>query len=140
MSETLLDKAMLNYRACEILLERAGDDEGLLNMVGYHLQQAVELGIKFLLEEAGVEYPKVHDISQLIRLADAHQVCLGDIDYIDDRADTFSVWEAKTRYVIGYLADLRRIQEAMPQVNRFLASAREQERLAEYGMPEPMDL
>lgn len=141
MSETLLDRAMLNFQTAKILFDRATDDERLLNMVGYHLQQAVELAIKFLLERAGMEYPKVHDIGQLIKLAGTCHIDLGDIDYIDDHAEMFTAWEAKTRYVLGYLADLRQIQKAMPQAAAFLDFVQEQERLAEYGTPEPgMDL
>lgn len=135
MSKTLLDKAWSNYNICEILLEQMSDDDEFLNIVGYHLQQSVELAIKFVLERNGIEYPKVHDIGQLIRLAENNQVCLGKIDYIDDHADMFSTWEAKTRYVLNDLVDYKRIQKAMPEVQSFLNSIKDERGVA--ATPKP---
>lgn len=54
MSETLLDRAFTNYEAARVLLNNMSHDEMFLNIAGYHLQQAVELAIKFLLEMGGV--------------------------------------------------------------------------------------
>ncbi len=42
------------------------DDAILLNIVGYHLQQAVELALKHCLEMEGKDYPKTHDINDLL--------------------------------------------------------------------------
>lgn len=141
MSKTLLDKAKTNYHTCNIILERATDDEELLNIVGYHLQQAVELAIKYLLERNGVEYPKVHDIGQLFNLARDHNIVLDDSDdYIEDHADMFTTWEVKTRYILNYSLDLQHIQKVMPHVGAFLDFVCEQEQLQESALPEMAEI
>ena len=56
-SETLRDKAQAHYIAAKTLYTVHGDDEGILNIVGYHLQQTAEFYLKDLLEKAGVDYP-----------------------------------------------------------------------------------
>lgn len=143
MSKTLLDKARTNYHTCNILLERATDDEELLNIVGYHLQQTVELALKFLLEINGAEYPKVHDIGQLINIARNHNIALdGSDDYIEDHADMFTTWEVKTRYILNYSLNLQSIQKAMPHVGAFLDFVNEQvqEQMQESALPEMTEM
>ena len=68
-NETLFDKAKQNLKVAESIYSTiAINDEAYLNYVGYHIQQALELSIKYMLEMNGVNYPKTHDIDQLIRL------------------------------------------------------------------------
>lgn len=67
-ARTLYDKAVANLRTAQILFDHDADDEEQINAMGYHLQQAMELALKYLLEQNGVEYPKTHDIDQLIRM------------------------------------------------------------------------
>lgn len=58
-NETLLDKSIQNLNYAKILYSSELTlDEAYLNYVGYHLQQAVELSIKYMLEMNGVEYSK----------------------------------------------------------------------------------
>ena len=58
-NETLLDKAVQNLNCATIIFNsNLVQDEVYLNYVGYHLQQAVELSIKYTLENNGVEYNK----------------------------------------------------------------------------------
>ncbi len=49
-NQTLLDKAMQNLYCAKALFQSLGNDEVYLNYVGYHLQQAVEMSIKYNLE------------------------------------------------------------------------------------------
>ena len=83
MSETLLDKAKQNY-------------------VGYHLHQAVEIAIKYELSIHAVPYQKIHDITQLIQLANQNGVDLDLPEYIDEHSEMFTLWESRTRYIINY--------------------------------------
>ena len=50
MSETLLDKSISNYNVAVMIRNQMGSDEAYLNYIGYHLQQAVELNLKYQLE------------------------------------------------------------------------------------------
>lgn len=126
-AQTLYDKAAANYKTAEILLEHAPSDEEQLNAVGYHLQQAIELTLKYLLEQDGVEYPKTHDIDQLIRLGNEHEVDMHLSEYIDEHAEMFSQWEAKSRYIIGYSIELKKIQKALSEVDKYLTIVAKEE-------------
>ena len=73
--ETLLDKAKQKFNVAITLKNHlVGADDAYLNYVGYHLQQAVELALKFCLEMNGVDYPRNHDITQLIACCNANNV------------------------------------------------------------------
>ncbi len=126
--QTLYDKAASNLRNARLVFDNRGDDDAQLNFVGYHLQQATELAIKYLLEQSGVEYPKTHDIDQLVRLAAEADVALLLTEYIEDHAEMFSQWEAKSRYVIGYSIEQRKIERALEEVDSYLADIAARER------------
>lgn len=117
--QTLFDKAVSNYNTALILQRYMGEDEAQLNAAAYHLQQSVELAVKYLLEMSGVEYPKTHDIEQLIRLARENKVELYLPEYIDDHAEMFSQWEAKTRYIIGYLVEEKKVVKATEAIDEW---------------------
>ena len=53
----------------------------MINLVGYHLQQAVELSIKYTLEMNGVSYPNTHRIEDLIRISKLNCVDLHINEY-----------------------------------------------------------
>ena len=135
-NETLLDKAEQNLNvARQLYVTLANDDEAFLNYVGYHLQQAVELSIKYTLEMNGVNYPKVHDIDQLIHLAKQNHVDLLLGEYIDDHSEMFSLWEARTRYVLNYRLEKRKIDRALNEVTDYLEVIKK-----EYDFEDTMNL
>ena len=122
-NETLLDKAIQNLNCAKTLYNsELIEDDAYLNYVGYHLQQAVELSIKYMLEMNGIEYSKTHDIEQLIQLGKNYNVELYISDYIDDKAEMFSSWEAKTRYIINYKLEKRKVSTALIEVEKYIKS------------------
>ena len=127
MSETLLDRAFTNYEAARVLLNNMSHDEMFLNIVGYHLQQAVELAIKFLLEMSGVRYPKIHTIEQLLALGNENGVDLCKCEYVEDHAEMFTAWESKSRCVLNYKLEQKKIERAIAEVEKFLQSIRDAE-------------
>lgn len=120
-NETLLDKAIQNLN-CAITIYNSEliEDEAYLNYVGYHLQQVVELSIKHTLEMCGVEYSKTHNIEQLIQLANSYNVDLSITDYIYDKAEMFSSWEAKTRYIKNYKLEKKKVSTAVIEVQKYI--------------------
>lgn len=116
MSETLLTKAKTNYNVAESLYKVRSDDEGFLNMIAYHLQQATELLIKWQLEEAGILYPRTHDLSALLDLAREKGTAVILDDWVEDHCDMLTVWEARSRYVLNYRVALSKVQKAMVSV------------------------
>ena len=123
--DTLFDRAAANYNAAKAIRDIPDRDELYLNLAGYHLQQAVELTIKYLLENEGVEYPYTHDIDQLIRLANENHVELFTGGYIDEHSEMLSQWEAKTRYIRGYFVEERKINTAMAEIRKYLECVKE---------------
>ena len=126
MSETLLDKAKQNYEVANTLFQSlANDDEAYLNYVGYHLQQAVEIAIKYELSIHAVPYQKTDDITQLIQLANQNGVDLNLPEYIDDHSEMFTLWESRTRYIINYRLEKRKIERALEEVRKMLEQFKE---------------
>lgn len=120
-NETLFDKAKQNLKVAESIYSTiATNDEAYLNYVGYHIQQALELSIKYMLEMNGVNYPKTHDIDQLIRLANINNVDLYLNEYIDDHSEMFSLWEARTRYILNYRLEKRKIERSLTETKSYL--------------------
>lgn len=120
-NETLFDKAKQNLKVAESIYSTiAIKDEAYLNYVGYHIQQALELSIKYMLEMNGVNYPKTHDIDQLIRLANINNVELYLNEYIDDHSEMFSLWEARTRYILNYRLEKRKIERSLTETKSYL--------------------
>lgn len=120
-NETLFDKAKQNLKVAESIYSTiAINDEAYLNYVGYHIQQALELSIKYMLEMNGVNYSKTHDIDQLIRLANINNVDLYLNEYIDDHSEMFSLWEARTRYILNYRLEKRKIERSLTETKSYL--------------------
>ncbi|OUQ13166.1 hypothetical protein B5E87_07185 [Massilimicrobiota sp. An142] len=120
-NETLFDKAKQNLKVAESIYSTiAINDEAYLNYVGYHIQQALELSIKYMLEMNGVNYPKTRDIDQLIRLANINNVNLYLNEYIDDHSEMFSLWEARTRYILNYRLERRKIERSLTETKSYL--------------------
>lgn len=127
-AQTLYDKATANFRSAKIILAHADDDEEQLDVIGYHLQQALEFVLKYLLEQNGIEYPKTHDIEQLIRLGNNSDIDLYLTEYLEDHAEMFSQWEARSRYVIGYAIEAHKVERALSELDAYLAIVAERER------------
>lgn len=124
---TLYGKAAANFKSAKLLLDNANGDEEQLNLAGYHLQQALELTLKYLLEQDGIEYPKTHDIDQLIRIGNESRVDLQLSEYLIDHAEMFSLWEAKARYILGYAIEARKLKRALSEIDDYLAAVADAE-------------
>lgn len=129
-ARTLYDKAVANLRTAQILFDHDADDEEQINAMGYHLQQAMELALKYLLEQNGVEYPKTHDIDQLIRMGREAGAELYLPEYLEDHAEMLSQREAKSRYVLGYAIESRKVERALSEIDDYLAEVAAQETAA----------
>ncbi|MCH1942421.1 HEPN domain-containing protein [Holdemania massiliensis] len=123
-NETLFDKAQQNLKVAKKIYTLAEEDDVYLNYVAYHLQQAVEMTLKYYLEENGINYPKTHDIDQLIRIIHKDNVPCPITEYIDEHSEMFSLWESKTRYVLNYQTERRKIERALEEVNVFVIDAK----------------
>lgn len=122
MNETknLFDKALTNYDCAKLIRNNITDEnEEMINLVGYHLEQAVELSLKFTLETNGIEYPNTHRIEDLIKIAKNNDVDLHINEYIKEHDALLTSWEANTRHVIGYLVELEKIDKAVKELEAY---------------------
>lgn len=121
-NQTLYDKAVTNLNSALILRKYAEKDESQLNIIAYHLQQSLESAIKYLLEMDGVRYPKTHDVDQLIQIAEENNVDLKMPARLADKAEMLTLWEQKSRYVLNYKVDLKKIDSVIPKLDKYLKS------------------
>jgi len=127
MSEiTLYDKALSNYNSACILMNNPTTDENQLNIIAYLIQQSLEFCIKYFLEQDGVEYPKTHNIEQLIRIGEEHGVDMHLTDYVEDHSEMFSQWESKSRYILGYLVEAKKIDRALTELEKMYTDIAQQ--------------
>ena len=87
LANTYYEKALSNFKTAKIIFSHADGDDEQINIVGYHLQQAIELAIKHIFALNGVPFQKTHDIDQLINIANSNNIELYLPDYIKEKAD-----------------------------------------------------
>lgn len=92
VADLLLGKAESDLSAARVL---AADADQQDDVVGFHLQQAVEKSLKAVLAVRGFEIPRTHDLDLLSRL-----VGRGSEGLPDELADVkqLSPWAVATRY------------------------------------------
>ncbi|MDY3296438.1 HEPN domain-containing protein [Selenomonas sp.] len=121
--ETLLDIARRNLVTAKTMMKLVDADDGYLNVVGYHAQQAIELSIKHYLETHGIKYPMTHDISQLTaRIPDD---AMEPFEGIENSAANITNMEAKTRYIKNYRLSRRIVEKALRQAEALIAQLQE---------------
>lgn len=122
MNETLLDRAVFNYLQAQRNYVFSIGDERELNLVGYLLQQSLELALKHFLETAGVRYPYTHAIEDLLDMCENNHVRICYTDELYNFAPAFSKWEAQTRYIKNYVASKKQIERGFQLAADFLVS------------------
>lgn len=124
--ETLYDRARSNYKFACKNFEFKTDDEFRLNLVGYLLQQALELHLKHLLEINGIRYPKTQNIEELLYLL-LEEVPHGkdyfissDLNALELFSGTITSWESKTRYIKNFFVEERQIKKGVSLIGSIL--------------------
>jgi HEPN domain-containing protein len=65
LAQQWIRKAELDYRAAESLLR---DTDPIHEVIAFHCQQAAEKYLKALLVSVPIEFPRTHDLDQLLEL------------------------------------------------------------------------
>lgn len=97
-NSTLLDIAKNNLKAYRGLEAIYPNDDGVINIKGYLLQQTIELALKHRLETNGIAYTKTHDIEKLLDLQPEEDA----FPELRPWSGTITILEAKTRYLKNY--------------------------------------
>lgn len=121
--DSLLMRGYKNFRAACDLFYTHPDDPYYINMSAYHLQQSVEMTLKYEMEQNGIEFQKTHNITQLIQMIRASGADIDIPDFIDDASERFTVWEATARYELNNFVEFRKINDAIPHVRGFINDA-----------------
>jgi HEPN domain len=84
-AELLLEHATSDLGACRVLMaaQDMRDD-----VVGFHAQQAVEKSLKVVLVLADVDFPRSHDLRELVDIATDNEVAVPGSDRAGALADT----------------------------------------------------
>lgn len=95
-NKTLLALAKADIKAAEICVDH--NDKYVKLHAAYCTQQAIEKTLKYLisLQTSDGTHPWGHDISKLV--LQCKQMNIHVPEYISNKADVFSSWEADTRY------------------------------------------
>ncbi|MCQ2799983.1 MAG: HEPN domain-containing protein [Bacilli bacterium] len=119
LASTYYEKALSNFKTAKILFRMASNDEEQLNMAAYHIEQSIEFAITYILSLHGKPFQKTHDLDQLINYAESNNIDLYLPEYLKDKADVISLWETKTRYIIGFKVELNRIEKALLELENY---------------------
>lgn len=117
-NETLLDKALFNYNAASETFDLLEENDLYINLIGFLLQQSVELSVKHLLEICDINYPEIHNISKLIELLPEDKINL--LKPIMLSLDGITSWEYNTRCVKGFRLEFRSVNLIMPLIEETL--------------------
>lgn len=92
VAELLARKASFDLAAARTL---ASEPEQADDVVGFHVQQAVEKSLKAILAVRGFEVPRTHDLTYLVELAGDAGI---EVPLSLDDADRLTPWAVTTRY------------------------------------------
>lgn len=108
MAITLLDKARSSLRGA-VNFASTGD-EADFSWSAFHIQQAVEMAMKYALELCGVDYAEIHSIPKLARCFPESQDFVPEhiLEELEaERGIALSTWEASSRYDNSFLTSKR---------------------------------
>lgn len=92
------------------------EDDVYLNLVGYLLQQSLELALKHILETNGIKYPKTHSIRDLAEMLPDDY----DTSDVIPMSDTITTWESKTRYIKNFRLSKTQLEEGFKVIGKFI--------------------
>lgn len=91
-AELLLTHAASDLRACRVLMS---EEDMRDDVVGFHAQQAVEKALKVALVIEDIDFPRTHDIRELVDIAVDNSVAVPDSIH---EARWLTPWAAQLRY------------------------------------------
>lgn len=111
MSETLFDIARSNVQCANVLLQQLESDPREWNICAFHIQQAVEIGLKSLLEFNRKGYEHSDTIVQLLYRVEKYDLDMVWVPVLFEKlflfAGTFDYWHAYCRDVKDWFVDPR---------------------------------
>jgi HEPN domain-containing protein len=110
-----------NFDVAKHLLMEMKNDEMYLRDITYNLQQSVEKTLKAFLEFKGVTVPPTHKLRKLIQMSRDNGSAAIITKWICENALLLENWEAESRYDLDFFVELGKCQEAVDEIENFLA-------------------
>lgn len=107
----LLKKSENNIAIAKYTWRSASLDDSFISNTCYHLQQALELALKHLLELNAIEYPRTHNIRVLLDLCHSINLPFEIPCCVENKAPTYTNWEASSRYNDNFMASKTDVEE-----------------------------
>ncbi len=116
----LLARARVKLENAERNYIKIGQDDAYLDDCCYNLQQAVELGLKYIIEMQGENYPETHDIRAQLNKIHSLDMNLPWADDIRHLASTINGWEAESRYNDDFTSLIEDVDEVLDIARQLL--------------------
>ena len=110
-SRTYYDISRDQLRAAKLLLRSYPNDDGIINIAAYNLQQSIELGLKHVLMLCDIKIPKTHNIYEIIKqIPDEYNQLFHEIHMMSDK---ISDLESETRYNTSFRVSSQLIHDVI---------------------------
>lgn len=121
------DIAVENLKSAIAIMRCADGDEAQFKRAGYFVQQSVEVAIKYILFQNGIDKirTKTHDLAMLVKIAKEAGVDLFLNSFLKQYLYTITDWEEKSRYIIGYYAEQQLVERAIKETYKYLETIRD---------------
>ena len=121
------DIAVENLKSANAIMKCADGDEAQFKRAGYFVQQSVEVAIKYILFQNGIDKirTKTHDLAMLVKIAKEAGVDLFLNSFLKQYLYTITDWEEKSRYIIGYYAEQQLVERAIKETYKYLETIRD---------------
>jgi HEPN domain-containing protein len=87
----MLEMAKKDHQALTHMLDAGSFSEEIF---GFHAQQTIEKALKALIASRGLEYPKSHDLSALLKIVEDHGENLSEFSSLED----YTIFAVQYRY------------------------------------------
>lgn len=118
----LLKKSKINLDMASYAWRNVSVDDIYITQTCYHLQQTLECALKYLLTLNEVLYPRTHDIRVLLDLCHGLELSPTIPQCFEDKASTYTNWEASSRYNDEFMATKTDIEEVFKILPDFVNS------------------
>jgi HEPN domain-containing protein len=113
----ILAKTDLQMAKNNLALLEGVQDEVYMNYIAYHVQQATEKMLKFLLELRGHTYPRTHKIGVLIDECLNYNISVPEL--IQDYDVVISEWATGTRYDSKFVTSKRQLKKVLDTLEKW---------------------
>ncbi len=122
-NKTLLDLAYEDLEVAKLAYE---SPKMLLAASAYHVEQAIEKGIKFFAQENGFDYEKTHDLVALVDFIEQGGVHVPLEEYLYDQLETLENWEVRSRYFTNFNVKPNKVKRLIDEVEISLGNIKEE--------------